>query len=171
MLAVDATDLHPSTRLALDALAWLEERIQPESVLEIGCGNGILSLTAAHIWGARVLACDISENAVADARDNIRQYQYDNIEVLRSDGFKHPQIGKNAPYDLIIGNLLAQWQVAMAKDIGKCLSQEGIIILSGILAWQMEGVEAALSSINMHIIHQLAENEWQCAVARHQPAV
>jgi ribosomal protein L11 methyltransferase len=167
MLAIDATDLHPSTRLALSALSWLEERVSPRSILEIGCGNGILSLTAAHMWNARVLACDISEHAIVDARDNIKQYQYDNIDVLRSDGFKHPKIGHNAHYDLIIGNLLAQWQVAMAKDIKKSLNQGGVVILSGIFAWQMEGIEAALSAINMNIIHKLIENEWQCAVVCH----
>lgn len=167
MLAIDTTHLHPSTRLALAALAWLEERISPQSVLEIGCGNGILSLTASHMWQARVIACDISENAITDTRENINKYQYDNIEVLRSDGFKHPKIFTYTPYDLIIGNLLAEWQVMMAKDIEKYLRQGGMLLLSGILAWQMEGVENAFSAINIDIIQKFNDNEWYAVVGCH----
>lgn len=167
-LIIDASTLHPSTRLALAALSWLEERIQPQKVLDLGCGNGVLSLTAAHIWNARVIACDISSNAVADCTENARTHAPEgDIRVLRSDGFKHPTIAAEAPYGLIIGNLLAQWQVQMAGDIAKNLHPEGVILLSGILLWQEEGLIAAFKSLNIEVIQKFSENEWVCHIARH----
>ncbi len=166
-LLIDASALHPSTRLTLAALEWLEERIQPPKILDIGCGNGVLSLTSAHIWGTRVIACDISANAVADCTENARTHAPEaDICVLRSDGLKHPTIAAEAPYGLIIANLLAQWQIQMASDIEKCLSPEGTILFSGILLWQEEGLISALNSLNIDIIQKFSENEWVCHIAR-----
>lgn len=166
-LLIDASSLHPSTRLALTALDWLEQRIQPDAILDMGCGNAILSLTASQLWGARILACDISPHAVADSLRNIQEYAPESaITVLRSDGFSHPAIAAAAPYGLIIANLLAQWQVQMARSIEKSLHPDGYILLSGVLLWQEEGIIAAFRSINIDIIQKFNENEWQCYVAR-----
>jgi len=169
-IAIDASTLHPSTRLALAALEWLETLSEPENILEIGCGNGILSLTAAQLWQARILACDISENAVADTTKNVAEYAPGrDISVIRSDGLKHPQIRAQAPYGLIIANLLAPWQVQMATEIKKCLAEGGNILFSGILAWQQEGLIEALKAIDIHIIQLFSENEWQCVIGCHHP--
>lgn len=165
---IDSSQLHPSTRLALSAIEWLEPRIQVTNILDVGCGNGILSLTANHVWGSKVLACDISENAIADIQSNIKEFAPEApIIALRSDGVKHPAIKQHAPYDLILANLLAEWQVAMAHDIAKLLTPGGHIVLSGILAWQTDGVKEAFSHMNIHTIHEVDEHEWHGIIARH----
>ena len=168
---LDASALHPSTRLALMALDWLEDRIAPQKILDIGCGNGILTLASAQLWDTPILACDISPGAVADAGANVREYAPGaDITILRSDGFRHPAIKAGAPYGLILANLLAQWQVQMATDIAQCLHPEGILLLSGMLLWQTDGTLAAFASINIAPIQQLGEGEWQCALLRHKAA-
>ena len=163
--AIDATPLHPSTRLALAALEWLEPRISPASILDMGCGNGILSLASAHCWDSRILACDIAPEAIRDTNENIRQHAPGAaITTLRSDGFKHPDIARRAPYSLIIGNLIAQWQVQMARDMASMLSPGGYVLLSGMLVWQEAGVIEALATTNINIIHIVREDSWVCLI-------
>jgi len=165
-IAIDASALHPSTRLSLSALEWLETRISPENILDMGCGNGILSLTSAHTWDASMLSCDISENAIRDISENIRKFAPDApITPLRSDGFRHPMIAKTGPYGLIIANLLAQWQVQMATEISQNLAPGGTLLLSGILLWQEDGVIEAFQTIGIEVIHRLNELEWVCLIA------
>lgn len=166
-IAIDASTLHPSTRLALLGLEWLEPHITPSNILEVGCGNGILSLTSAQLWNASILACDISPAAVADAARNASEYAPEAaITVLRSDGFKHPWISARGPYQLIIANLIAQWQVQMATDMKKQLDSNGTIVLSGVLIWQEQGLIEAFAAIDINIIQRFAENEWCCLIAR-----
>lgn len=169
-MILDASSLHPSTRLALMALDWLEERIQPPKILEIGCGSGVLTLASAQLWDTSIVACDISPNAVNDTLENARNLTPEaDITVLRSDGLKHPTIAEKAPYGLIIGNLLAQWHVAMATDIANCLVPGGTVLVAGILLWQEEGTLAAFKALNMQPIHKLSDTGWQCYVLRHNP--
>jgi len=164
-IMLDGGKFHPSTRLSLEALQWLEDRIAPQNVLDMGCGSGILSLIAAQLWDAKVLACDISEKAIEDTTGNINEFGMEEaITAIRSDGFKHGDIQKHGPFGLIIINLLAQWHVAMAMDIHKELLPGGRALLSGILAWQMDGIRDAFGAINMHIEQIFTENEWQAAV-------
>jgi ribosomal protein L11 methyltransferase len=161
--------LHPSTALALSALEWLQERNDFETVLDMGCGNGILAITASRVWDAHVLACDISDAAVSDAKENVVRAGCDShVSVIKSDGFKHHKIPENAPYDLIIANLLAEWQVSMARDIQKNLTPGGYVILSGILAWLSSPVKDAFSSAKCNIIHELSDKEWYCYILCHK---
>lgn len=167
-LAIDATHLHPSTALSLSALEWLQGRISPASVLDMGAGSGILSLTSNHLWNCPVLACDISEKALADMAENIARFAPDApISTLRSDGFTHPKIRSHAPFELILGNLLAQWQVAMARDIKACLATGGHVVLSGIMLWQAEGLRQAFAILDIHVIQEFTQKEWVCYILRH----
>ncbi len=169
--ALDAATLHPSTALALSALEWLEHRIHPATILDMGCGNGVLSLASVHLWDASALACDISEEALRDTRANIRQFaEHAPITTLRSDGFKHPGIRHHAPYDLILANLLAQWQVQMACDIKNHLNPGGHVLLSGMLLWQENGVADAFRTIDIDIIHTIRHEDWVCLVGQHKMA-
>ncbi len=167
-LAIDATGLHPTTDMCLKTLQWLEERRDFSNILEIGCGNGILSLAAASVWRAPVLAVDISEKAVADTQGQIAACGLSElVTALRGDGFNDPRIHARAPYDLIICNLLAETLVRLAPDIKSHLAPGGYALLSGSLAWLAGGVEETCLGLGFEIVHKTGVSPWQSWVLCH----
>src|SRR5690349_17071803 len=105
--------LHATTESVLIALKSLRDEGQPPglyNILEIGCGSGLVSIVAANLCAdSGILACDISPQAVDDAAYNVQQHGLaERITVIRADGYDHAAIREQAPYDLVICNLLAE---------------------------------------------------------------
>jgi ribosomal protein L11 methyltransferase len=167
-LTVDTQGLHPASALCFEALQWLHAREQFSNILEIGCGNGVLSLTAASIWDADVIAGDIAPQAVEDTLRNIEAQQIANVRVVRSDGFNHPLIAAHKPYDLIICNLLAELLVSLGNDIKKHLKSDGYIIFSGILAWKAAETMEIYQNLGFEIVEHLSDSPWNCYILRNK---
>jgi ribosomal protein L11 methyltransferase len=166
LIALDTQGIHPSTAGCLEALGWLHERIAPARVLDMGCGNGILAATAALLWDAPVLAADISPKALEDAATRLSaQGLSERVQLVRSDGFSAPLIRQQAPYGLIIANLLAELQLSLAAEMKKHLAPGGHLLLSGVLRWKLAEVQAAFSSLNIEFIHEIEHSPWVSVVA------
>jgi len=167
-LTIETEGLHPSTGLCLEALQWLHEQRDFVNILDMGCGNGILSVAAAAIWDAKVLAVDISEKAIGDAAENIKKHGLEEqITLLRGNGFSDKLINVESPYDLIICNMLAEFTVETVQEVKKHLAGDGICLLAGILAWKAEEVKTAYSALGFEIIKQIANSPWQAYILRH----
>jgi ribosomal protein L11 methyltransferase len=128
------TGSHATTRLILE---WLEEAVQPGmSLLDYGCGSGILAIAAARLGASRVDAVDIDPQAVETAAANAR----DNGAQVR---VSLPQHLGAAQYDIVVANILAQPLVALAPLLADRLAPRGRIALSGVLETQAAEVAAA----------------------------
>ena len=164
--AVNPENLHPSTELALDGLHFLHSLANFRNILEVGCGNGLLSIVSAGIWDAEVLAVDISDAAVTDTQKNILAQQLQNrIAVAKSDRFSAPAIRQKAPYDLIIANMLDQWLVEMAVDMKKHIKPGGYIVLSGMLSWLVADTKRSYSTLGFELVVEFNSGQWHsCAL-------
>lgn len=131
------TGHHGTTRGCLEALERLRRQENFSSILDLGCGSGVLAVAAAKLWpGARVWAADIDGQAVDVARANARLNRVPQIRTLCAAGLASARLRAAGPFDLITANILARPLTRLAGDIAGALAPGGIVVLSGLLADQ-----------------------------------
>lgn len=127
------TGSHPTTHLCLD---WLDRHLVPgSSVIDYGCGSGILAIAAARLGAASVAGVDIDPQAVASSRYNARR---NGIEA-RFSGAADP---RPEPADVVVANILSNPLKVLAPLLAELALPGGHIVLSGILQPQAEAVAA-----------------------------
>lgn len=123
------TGSHPTTRLCLE---WLERTVTPGvSLLDYGCGSGILAIAAGKLGAGTVLGVDIDPQAVTAAQGNAER----NAVSARFDDSTHPLKGE---FDIVVANILANPLKALAPAICGHVRPGGQLALSGILVEQAE---------------------------------
>ncbi|MDR0565237.1 MAG: 50S ribosomal protein L11 methyltransferase [Azoarcus sp.] len=123
------TGSHPTTRLCLE---WLCENVRPgASVLDVGCGSGILAIAAAKLGAASVWGTDIDERAIQAAFENAAKNGVSNI--VRT---QHSSAPLNASFDLVVANILTNPLCVLAPAIAAHVAPGGKIALSGVLEQQ-----------------------------------
>ena len=127
------TGSHPTTFLCL---RWLDANMpQGASVLDYGCGSGILAITAAKLGAGKVVGVDIDKQAIRASHDNATQNQV-NIEVYLPDAQPEGQ------FDVVVANILANPLRMLGQMLAGRVKTDGQIVLSGILAEQVEEISA-----------------------------
>ncbi len=128
------TGTHATTALCLE---WLDAHPPVNrSVIDYGCGSGILAIAAHKLAAANVTAVDIDPQALLATRENARRNDCD-FEVI------HPEaLGKRSA-DLVVANILANPLIELAEGMARRVHAGGRLILTGILAEQAEAVMAA----------------------------
>ncbi len=123
------TGTHPTTSLCLE---WLDAMdLGGTSVLDYGCGSGVLAIAALKLGARRATAMDIDPQAVLATRENsARNSVADSIDVLVSDAAIEGQ------FDVVVANILAGPLVELVHSITSRLSEGGKLALSGVLSEQ-----------------------------------
>lgn len=128
------TGSHPTTRLCLE---WLCSHVQAgASVLDYGCGSGILAIAAAKLGGARVVGVDIDDNALAAAAGNAGR-NHATVQLAHS---RHPL---DMSFDIVVANILTNPLCVLAPLLTERARPGALIALSGILSAQAEQVRQA----------------------------
>ncbi len=147
------TGSHPTTRLCL---RWLDDHLEEGiSVLDYGCGSGILAIAALKLGASSAVGVDLDAQAVAASIDNARTNRVENAS------FHLPDSAPKGSYDLVISNILTNPLRMLAPLLADATKPGGRIVLSGIL-------EAQAADI-MHIYQQwfdfdepVFEEGWSC---------
>ena len=127
------TGSHPTTRLCLQ---WLEANLRGgESVLDYGCGSGILAIAAVKLGAGPVVGVDVDAQAVTAARDNAERNR---VEA----SFHLPDAAPAGQFDILVANILTNPLKALMPLLATRVKAGGRIALSGILAEQAEDVMA-----------------------------
>jgi ribosomal protein L11 methyltransferase len=130
------TGSHPTTRLCLK---WLARELRAgETVLDYGCGSGILAIAACRLGAARVVGTDVDPQALVASRANAKRNGVE-AAFLRVDRLR----GERMPFDVVVANILANPLVLLAPALARRVRPGGRIVLSGILDAQAVTVIAA----------------------------
>ncbi len=132
------TGSHPTTFLCLQ---WLCDSLHGgETVLDYGCGSGILGIAAAKLGAASVLGVDIDDNALIAARDNAA-----NNRVALD--LRHSRERLDEQFDIVVANILTNPLCVLAPLLAGRIAPGGRIALSGVLAIQADQVIAAYAPL------------------------
>ena len=158
------TGQHPTTSFCLRQIARRTNRggarLLP-SLLDIGCGSGILAISGAKLGYTPVTAFDFDPVSVRVAKKNCRTNRVDNkISITRKDLTKLPLTSRQK-YDVVCANLMAPLLIAERDRILNRLAPGGTLILAGILATEFDSVRTRYESAGLKLIAQKAEREWQ----------
>ena len=132
------TGSHPTTRLCLE---WLCEAVTPGcSVLDYGCGSGILGIAAGLLGAGNVLGVDIDDKAIEAARDNAAR----NRVAMQ---VQHSGEALDRTFDVVVANILTNPLCVLAPAIAARVATGGRVALSGVLETQAGQVIAAWQSL------------------------
>ncbi|EJF77192.1 ribosomal protein L11 methyltransferase [Bartonella sp. DB5-6] len=155
------TGHHGTTAGCLEMIAKVMQNENPQNVLDLGTGSGILAIGIAMLKPISILASDIDPIAVQVAQHNIelngvKEY----ITAVTATGFAHDQIASRAPFDLIVANILANPLIELAPEMVRALQKGGSLILSGILEEQRTSVLEAYVKQGLQHIETYHRQEW-----------
>ncbi len=152
------TGLHPTTRLSLQGLEALTDRgrLDGARALDLGSGSGILSLAAARLGAASVLALDIDAIAVEATAANARR----NNLARRIRARRGSLPSGEAPFDLVMANLVAGLLVELAPGIAAELRPGGSWLVSGVFVDREAEVVEALDAAGLEAAARWLDGDW-----------
>ncbi len=145
------TGTHETTRLCMQILAEMD--IRACSVIDYGCGSGILGITALKLGASRAVGVDIDPKAEIVSRENALINGVASRFTIQSAAEAGTQM-----FDIVIANILAYALIDLAPALTKLVKPDGVIILSGILAHQADDVIAAYAP--HFVFERFEESEW-----------
>lgn len=157
------TGSHETTSMCI---ANLEKYVGKDStVFDIGCGSGILGITAAKLGAKDVVGIDIDAVAVKVAKENIEKNAVGHAMVAM-EGNLADDMDKDRKADIVVANIIADIIMILAKDVKDFLKEDGIFISSGIILAKVDEVVASLEENGFEIVNVEKKGEWACVVAK-----
>jgi ribosomal protein L11 methyltransferase len=147
---------HATTRLMVDALH--AEVAASTTVLDVGCGSGVLAVVAVGLGAARVRAVDVEEEAVRATVENAAR----NGAADRIDASTTPVSEVAGEFDLVVANILAPVLIELAPAITARCRPGGRIVLSGLQVSQIEATVAAYVAAepSTAVVERASDGDW-----------
>ncbi|NIQ09963.1 MAG: 50S ribosomal protein L11 methyltransferase [Gammaproteobacteria bacterium] len=162
------TGNHPSTALCIEILEHIlgstsaGEGNSGLSVLDVGTGSGILGIVAARLGAQRVLGLEIDPEALEAAQRNVERNGV--VGIMSVSLTPLDQVEQT--FDVVVANLTASLIAHLADDLAGHVSAKGLLLLSGILAEQVEEVAKCFETHYFKMVKSWSKEEWQAILMR-----
>ena len=163
------TGAHASTQMVMETM---EERVQAGfRCLDLGSGSGILSIAALRLGAASAIGVDIDPKAEDIARENAAYNGYAAPEFtaltgnVTEDKALMQELSRQE-YDLVLVNIVADVIIGLAPVLPQFLTENSLLICSGILDVRLQDVTAALEQAGLEIQMIRAKEDWRCVSAK-----
>ena len=157
------TGEHETTSMCVELM---QEYISNKSVcIDVGCGSGILGISALKLGAQKAYLTDIDEIAVESSLHNCALNGVEkNAVVAHSNLLDDAEIQG----DIMLANITGEILVMLAPSIPKNLKKGGVLILSGIIESRLEMVKAAYESVGLTLVKERKKGEWFALVWSHK---
>ena len=144
----------------------MQEYVKEDSVcIDVGCGSGILGISAIKLGAKKAYLTDIDEIAVVSATHNSQlNGTADKTVVAHSNLLDDTDIQG----DVMMANITGEILVMLAPSIPKNLKKEGVLLLSGIIESRLQMVKDAYAAVGMEVLKEKRKGEWFALVLKHK---
>ena len=157
------TGSHASTQLCLEGVE--EHTVPGRDVLDLGCGSGILSISALCLGAKHAIAVDIDPKAADVACENaaLNGVGKDRYAVRAGNVLSDPALAAGLArqrYHLVLANIVADVIIPLAPQVPGLLEADGVFLCSGIIDTRVHEVEAALKKAGLTVTRKREKNGW-----------
>jgi ribosomal protein L11 methyltransferase len=161
------TGQHATTSFCLKEItAAARKASKPLSLLDAGCGSGILSISAAKLGYRPVEAFDFDPVAVRIARKNCRTNRVDTRVNVTQKDLTRVSTQARQKFDVICANLISDLLISERSRLLNRLAPQGLIVLAGILETEFGTVRACYEKAGLSLLRSKIEREWQSGAFR-----
>ena len=156
------TGEHETTSMCVELM---QEYITPSSVcIDVGCGSGILGISAIKLGAEKAYLTDIDPIAVESSLHNAKLNGVDEKTVVA-----HSNLLENTDVqgDIMMANITGEVLKMLAPSIPKNLKKDGVLILSGIIESRLDMVKQAYEAVGMQVVFEKRKGEWFALVLKH----
>lgn len=163
------TGAHETTKLCLLSLRrYIHKKV---SILDAGCGSGILAIAALKLGAAFSFGIDIDPEAVKSSKENaslndVEEERFDVVCGNILEDVNTEEIKAHGQFDIAVANILADVIIPLSSVIGSYIKPGGIFISSGILGEKAGDVEKAILANGFSVIEKNTLGEWVSFVAQ-----
>ena len=157
------TGQHPTTAMCLRGLEDIG--VAGATALDLGCGSGILSIAAALLGAARVVALDIDPQAIKATCQNAEANGVAGA-IEPAVGTLEAGAGPDAAYDAVLANISGITLDRLAPEIARALKPGGRLVASGFLDDTVDGLRRAFEAAGLTVERVIEEGVWRAIIAR-----
>ena len=147
------TGHHATTSLMVQEMEQLD--FKQKNVLDFGTGTGILAILAEKLGAASILAIDNDEWSIRNARENLEENGSSRITLQQED-----QIITHQLFDIILANINKKILIGHMASIAAHLERGGVLLLSGLLAGDMEDIITAIEAAGLTVEGHRQQENW-----------